>query len=97
MSDSFKQGQNSSELIPSCHSERSHHVIPSIAKESVLPLVISSGVQAFRSLSFRAQPQAESRNLFDGFFCPGAWTLLLHASFSGYARSGRRLTANSLS
>jgi hypothetical protein len=27
----------------------------------------------------------------------GAWTLLLHASFSGYARSGRALTANSLS
>ena len=31
------------------------------------------------------------------FLYAGAWTLLLHASFSGYARSGRRLTANSLS
>ena len=91
-----------------CHSERSEGICP--------PLVISSSVKAFRPLSFRAEPQAESRNLylrhsgFDpesflgierytsaGFFCPGAWTLLLHASFSGYAWSGRRLTANSLS
>ena len=68
-----------------------------VRKEKYKPAAISNTTRAgfqtipltWETIFSSMDPKVRKIFRFDGFFCTGAWAFLLHASFSGYAWSGR--------